>query len=55
MVHAHYPLMDLTRVERGYTKDVCPREENDLQVGLLDLASTVIGDINLCGPSTPPN
>jgi len=28
---------------------------NDLRVGLLDLSSTVIGDINLYGISTPPD
>jgi len=45
MVHAHYPLIDLSRLEGGYRKEV----------GLLDLSSTVIGDINLYGTSTPPS
>jgi hypothetical protein len=55
MVHAHYPLVDLSCLEGGYPKEVGPREADDLCVGLLDLSSIVIGDINLCGRSTPPN
>jgi len=55
MVRAHYPLVDLSRLERGYPKEVGPKEADDLRVGLLDLSSTVIGDINLYGTSTPPN
>ena len=55
MVHAHYPLVDLSRLERGYPKEVGPQEADDLQAGLLDLSSTVIGDINLCGTATPPD
>jgi len=55
MVRAHYLLVDLSRLERGYPKEVGPREANDLRVGLLDLSSTVISDINLCGTSTPPD
>ena len=39
--------------ERGYPKEVGPQEADDLRVGLLDLSSTVIGDINLCGTATP--
>jgi len=53
MVHAHYPLVDLSRLEEGYPKEVNPKETDDLRVSLLDLSSTVIGDINLCGTSTP--
>ena len=55
MVRAHYPLVDLSRLERGYPMEVGPQEADDLRVGLLDLSSTVIGDINLCGTSTPLN
>jgi len=55
MVRAHYPLVDLTRLERGYPKEVGPQEADDLRAGLLDLSSTVIGDINLCGTTTPPD
>jgi len=55
MVRAHYPLVDLSRLERGYPKEVAPQEADDLRVGLLDLSSTVIGDINLCGTATPPD
>jgi len=55
MVRAHYPLVDLTWLERGYPKEVGPKEADDLRVGLLELSSTVIGNINLCGTSTPPD
>jgi len=55
MVRAHYPLVDLSRLERVYPKEVGPQEADDLRVGLLDLSSTVIGDINLCGMATPPD
>jgi len=55
MVRAHYPLVDLSRLERGYSKEVGPQEAGDLRVGLLDMSSTVIGDINLYGTATPPD
>ena len=55
MVRAHYPLVDLSRLEEGYPKEVGPKEADDLRVGLLDLSSTVIGDINLRRTSTPPS
>jgi len=55
MVHAHYPLVELSQLERGYPKEVGPKEADDLRVGLLDLSLTVIGDINLYGTSTPPD
>jgi len=55
MVHAHYPLIDLSRLEGGYPKEVGPKEADDLRVTLLNLSSTVIGDVNLCGMPTPPN
>jgi len=55
MVRAHYPLVDLSRMERGYPKEVGPQEADELRAGLLDLSSTVIGDINLRGTSTPLN
>jgi len=55
MVRAHYPLVDLSRLERGYPKEVGPQEADDLRAGLLDLSSTVIGDINLCRMATPPD
>ena len=47
MVRAHYSLVDLSRLERGYPKEVGPQEADDLRVGLLDLSSTVIGDIKV--------
>ena len=55
MVHAHYPLVDFSRLEKGYPKEVGPQEADELRGGLLDLSSMVIGDINLCGTATPPD
>jgi len=52
-VRAHYTLVDLSWLERGYPKDVGLREADDLRISLLDLSSTMIGDINLCRTSTP--
>ena len=52
MVRAHYHLIDLSRLEGGYPKEVGPKEADDLHVSLLDLSSTVIGDFNLYGTST---
>ena len=54
MVRAHYPLVDLSRLDRGYPKEVGPKEADDLHISLLDLSSMVMGDINLCGTPTPP-
>ena len=54
IVRAHYTLFDMSRLERGYPKEVGPKEADDLRVGLLDLSSTVIGNINLCGTSALP-
>jgi len=55
MVRAHYPLVDLYRLEKGYPKEVGPQEADEHRAGLLDLSSTVIGDINLCGTATAPD
>ena len=33
MVRAHYPLVDLSQLERGYPKEVGPQEADDLRVG----------------------
>jgi len=55
MVRAHYPLVNLSHLEEGYPKEVGLKEADDLRVSLLDLSSTVIGDINLYRTSTPPN
>jgi len=53
MVRAHYPLVDLSQLERGYPKEVGPQEADDLRVSLLDLSSTVIGDKPLWDVNSP--
>ena len=54
MVRAHYPLIDLKRLEAGYPKEVDPDKAKELRMTQLDLLEKIIGDINLCGGATPP-
>jgi len=54
MVRAHYPLIDLKRLEAGYRKEVDPDKAEELRITQLDLSAKIIGDINLCGGVTPP-
>ena len=54
MVRAHYPLIDLKRLEAGYLKEVNPDKAEELRMTQLDLSSKIIGDINLCGGGTAP-
>ena len=54
MVRAHYPLIDLKRLEVGYPKEVDPDKAEELRMAQLDLSSKIIGDINLCGGGTAP-
>ena len=54
MVRAHYPLIDLKRLEAGYPKEVDPDKDEELRMTQLDLSAKIIGDINLCGGATPP-
>ena len=54
MVHAHYPLIDLKRLEARYPKEVDPDKAEELRVAQLDLSSKIVGDINLCGGGTAP-
>ena len=54
MVRAHYPLIDLKRLEAGYPKEVDPDKAEELWMAQLDLSSKIIGDINLCGGGTAP-
>ena len=54
MVRAHYPLIDLKRLEAGYPKEVDPDKAEELRMTQLDLSAKIIGDINLCGGGTTP-
>ena len=49
MVHAHYPLIDLKRLEARYPKEVGLDKVEELRMTQLDLSAKIIGDINLCG------
>jgi hypothetical protein len=55
MVPAHYPLIDFTRFAKGYPKEVGVQEAGELRDQPMELATTIIGDINLCGIATPPS
>jgi hypothetical protein len=55
MVRAHYPLIDFTRFAKGYPKEVGIQEAEELWGQLTELATTIIGDINLCGTAMPPS
>ena len=54
MVCAHYPLIDLKRLEAGYPKEVDPDKAEEIRMTQLDLSAKIISDINLCGGATPP-
>ena len=54
MVRAHYPLIDLKRLEARYPKEVDPDKAEELWMTQLDLLAKIIGDINLCGGATTP-
>jgi hypothetical protein len=54
MVRAHYPLIDFKHFKLGYPKEVGPKQADELRIQLLDLSASIIGDINLCGTSSPP-
>jgi hypothetical protein len=54
MVRAHYLLIDFKRFELGYPKEVGPKQADELRIQLLDLLASIMGDINLCGTSSPP-
>ena len=54
MVRAHYPLINLKRLEAGYPKEVDSDKAEELRMAQLDLSSKIIGDINLCGGGTAP-
>jgi hypothetical protein len=54
MVCAHYPLIDFKRFELGYPKEVGAKQADELRILLLDLSASIMGNINLCGTSSPP-
>jgi hypothetical protein len=55
MVRAHYPLIDFTRFAKGYPKEVGVQEAGELRDQLTELATTIIGNINMCGTAMPPS
>ena len=54
MVRAHYPLIDLKRLEARYPKEVDLDKAEELRMDQLDLSAKIISDINLCGGGTAP-
>jgi hypothetical protein len=55
MVLAHYPLIDFMRFAKGYPKEVGVQEAGELRDQLTELATTIIGEINLCKTAMPPS
>jgi hypothetical protein len=53
MVCAYYPLINFTHFAKGYPKEVGVQEAGELRDQLMEVATTIIGDINLCGTTTP--
>ena len=50
MVCAHYPLINLKRLEAGYSKEVDPDKAKELRMTQLDLSAKIIGYINCNNP-----
>jgi hypothetical protein len=55
MVRSHYPLIDFTCLAKGYPKEFGMQEAGELQGQLTELATMIIGDINLFETPTPPS
>jgi hypothetical protein len=55
MVRMHYPLIDFTCFTKGYPKEVGIYEVGELRDQPTELATTIVGDINLCRTATPPS
>jgi hypothetical protein len=54
MVCAHYPLINFKCFELRYPKEVGPKQADELRIQLLDLSASIMGNIDLCGTSSPP-
>jgi hypothetical protein len=53
LVHAHYPLLEIARLEVGYPREVGAERADELRSEEMKHAATITMDIILC-PATAP-
>jgi hypothetical protein len=53
LVRAHYPLMDIARLEAGYPREVGVEWANELRSEEMKHAAAITKDIILCPAATP--
>jgi hypothetical protein len=54
LVRAHYPLMDIARLEAGYPREVGVQRVDELRLEEMKHAATITKDIILCPAAAPP-
>jgi hypothetical protein len=54
LVCAHYPLMDIARLEAGYPREVRVERADELRLEEMKHAVVITKDIILCPAATPP-
>jgi hypothetical protein len=53
LVHAHYPLLDIARLEAGYPREVVVEWADELRSEEMKHAATITKDIILCPAIAP--
>ena len=53
LVRAHYPRIDLQRLEAGYPQGHTPDTARELRASLMDLSSKLTEGLKLCGDLPP--
>jgi hypothetical protein len=54
LVRAHYPLLDIARLEAGYPREVGVERADELRLEEMKHATTITKDIILCLAAAPP-
>jgi hypothetical protein len=54
LVRAHYPLIDIARLEAGYPREVRVDWANELRLEEMKHAAAITKDIILCSAAAPP-
>jgi hypothetical protein len=54
LVRAHYPLMDIARLEAGYPREVGVERADELRLEEMKHAAAITKDIILCPAAAPP-
>jgi hypothetical protein len=54
LVHAHYPLLDITLLEAGYPREVRVERADELRSEEMKHAAVITKDIILCPAAAPP-